>query len=293
MFGYIMPVVNELTPLDYQIFKSYYCGLCMSLKYKYGNLLRLGLNYDATFFSILLDSISNEPSETSTAFCIKHPIKKAEFRKINSALDYVTDLNILLIFYKFLDNEVDERGYRKLSFSKLFKGYLEKITYPNINKILFENLSLLSTLEMSASLESIDEIAHPFSNIIGEILKECPFTLCYESLESRNTLYDFGYSFGKWIYLIDAIDDLKLDMRLGRFNPINKIYNKENLEYKDLLIKIKDSMDFLIISLENNCSELLKKLPIIRNKNILSNIINLGIMERYMNISKHQRSFLL
>lgn len=293
MFGYIMPVVNELTPLDYQTFKSYYCGLCMSLKHKYGNLPRLALNYDGTFFSILLDSISNEPSETSTTFCLKHPLKKAEFRKTNSALDYVTDLNILLTYYKFLDNELDENDYRKLSFSKLFIGCLEKITYPNINRILSKNLKLLDSLEVSSDLKSIDEIAHPFSNIIGEVLKECPFTLYNESLESRNALYDFGYSFGKWIYLVDAMDDLKADMRLDRFNPINKICNKENLEYKNLLIKIKDSMDFLIISLGNSCSELLEKLPIIKNKSILSNIINLGIMEKYMSILKIQRRFLL
>lgn len=293
MFGYIVPIVDELTPFDYQNFKSYYCGLCISLKYKYGNLPRLGLNYDATFFAILMDSISNEPSETFTTFCLKHPLKKVELKKLNSALDYATDLNILLIYYKLLDNEFDETGFKKIAFSKLFKGCLKKVTYQNINKILFENLNVLNTLELSDSLNSIDELAHPFSNIIGEILKECPFTLHDESLESRNRLYDFGYSFGKWIYLIDAIDDLKDDMELDRFNPINKVYNKENLEYKEFLRIIKDPMDFLMITLEDNCSELLNKLPIIRNKNILTNIINFGLMEKYMNISKCKRSFLL
>ena len=100
----------------------------------------------------------------------------------------------------------------------------------------------------------------------------------------RYELYDLGYALGKWIYLIDALDDLKEDIEKNKFNPINYLYNKNNKSYEELLEEIKPRMEFTILNCGYNCKEALDKLPLKRNKAILENIITLGMMDKYEKI---------
>ena len=54
MFGYVTVDKPELKVKDYYKYKAYYCGLCRTLKEKYGQTGRLTLTYDMTFIIILL-----------------------------------------------------------------------------------------------------------------------------------------------------------------------------------------------------------------------------------------------
>ncbi|NOW59426.1 hypothetical protein DFH83_001406 [Clostridium saccharobutylicum] len=100
----------------------------------------------------------------------------------------------------------------------------------------------------------------------------------------RDTLYSLGYSLGKWIYLIDALDDLKSDIEKNKFNPLNFLYNKESLPYDKFIQYIKPKLEFTILNCGYNCKENLKKLDLKRNKDILYNIIELGLMDKYVKI---------
>ena len=82
---------------------------------------------------------------------------------------------------------------------------------------------------------------------------------------------------------MDALDDLKDDMNYGNFNPLEKVYNN-NFSYNQLIEVIKDDFDFIILNLVNNCSEVTKKIPFTKNTNIIKNIIDLGLVDKYMNI---------
>ena len=97
MFGYITPLMSELKLKDYEKFRSYYCGMCYSIKNKFGNIPRLGLNYDATFFAVLIDGLNSEYTKSFKTKCLKHPLENRECIETNSALDYATDLNMALI----------------------------------------------------------------------------------------------------------------------------------------------------------------------------------------------------
>ena len=116
-------------------------------------------------------------------------------------------------------------------------------------------------------------------------MKECPFKLVNDSEELRNNLYNFGYTLGKWIYLIDAFDDLEDDIKKQKFNPINHLYNKENYSFNELLPLIKERLEFSILNCSYNCNEILKLLPLKRNEDILKNILELGMMDKYLKIS--------
>ncbi|MDF2879192.1 MAG: hypothetical protein K0S30_2288, partial [Clostridia bacterium] len=153
-----------------------------------------------------------------------------------------------------------------------------------VNAVISENLNLLNTLEKHQTFSSIDEICHPFSLIVAYILKMYPFPLTKDTPELREHLFDMGYALGKWIYMIDALDDLEKDMAKQKFNPLNVLYNENQLPYKELLEQIKDSVTFTILNCGYNCKHHLDHLPLYKNKELLENIISLGMMERYTKV---------
>ncbi|MBE6052074.1 MAG: hypothetical protein E7214_15870 [Clostridium sp.] len=285
MFGYITPVTDELKVKDFEVFRSYYCGLCFAIKDKFGNLPRYSLNYDVTFFTVILDSLSIEETIISEKTCIKHPYNKKTYVVYNSALDYAADLNLALVYYKVKDDVLDESNIKSSFLLKILTPYYKRLTHKNLDSIISNSLEELHMLEMKKESISIDEISHPFSHIMGSIFKLCPFEIINDSPKIRDTLYNFGYIFGKWIYLIDALDDLKKDMENSRYNPIDQVYNKRKLPYKNFINTIKENMDFTLMSLAVNCSDILKELPINKNKEIIDNVINLGLLNKYMHIS--------
>ena len=160
-------------------------------------------------------------------------------------------------------------------------GFADKLhkTYPMLDKT-FLDICYLAALGLS-----IDEIAHPFSEIVGKILNLYPEEFEGDSEEIRGNLYELGYSLGKWIYIIDALDDLKEDMEKNKFNPINYLYNTNNKTYEELMGEIRDRMEFTIFNCGYTCRNALEKLPIKRNKEILENIISLGMMDKYTKIT--------
>ncbi len=284
MFGYIIPLKNELKVKDFNKFRTYYCSICSEIKNKFGNIPRFGLNYDTTFFAILLDGLSPKKPKSFASSCVRHPLEKRKFFYSN-AINYSSDLNISLIYYKLLDDKLDNKTILPSLLLKILYPYYKKVTFKNIDNILNENLTKLHTIEKNSSKYSLDEICHPFSDIIGRILKEYPYEINEDNTLTRNNLYSFGYSFGKWIYLIDALDDLKSDMQSNiSFNPIEKSFNINNLPYESFIKSIKSDIDFLLIALISSCEEKLKKLPLNKNQEIIENVINLGLMDVYTNI---------
>ncbi|MBU5487142.1 hypothetical protein KQI77_03055 [Clostridium sp. MSJ-8] len=284
MFGYIIPVEENLCTEDQELLKKYYCGLCHKIKSKYGNIPRTTLSYDSTFFAILLDGISLYDPVTIKTSCFKHPLSTNSYFSCSKALDYCADLNIALVYYKILDDINDDRTIKSVTLKNLVKPYFKMLNNISLKHSFSHNLNSLNQLELNNNSSSLDVICDPFSKLLGEILRDCPFELINDTNKTRTLLYEFGYSLGKWIYIMDAIEDLQVDMIKKKFNPLNCIFNKNNLPYKDLLPIIKGKIDFYLITLVSNCLDLLNKLPIKRNKSILTNFINLGLTQKYMNI---------
>lgn len=292
MFGYVTPLKPELKIREYNQFKSYYCGVCFAIKNLYGNIPRMTLNYDMTFLALLLDGLIKEDLNMELKRCIAHPDKKKPVILNNTAINYAASMNVSLVYYKLLDDINDDNSL-KSKFSLLFMKPYHK-SFPDsivkINSVIEKNLNKLSSLEKTKDFKFIDEICDPFSIIVGTILKEFPYELKNDSKELREQLYLFGYSLGKWIYLMDALDDLEEDMKNNKFNPINFLYNKDNLPYKEFLDNIKQRLEFSIFNCAYTCKEILDSLPLNRNKEILENIINLGMMDKYIKVTNKCRN---
>ena len=288
MFGYVTPLKEELKVREFNEFKGYYCGICFSIKDTFGNIPRGLLNYDMTFLALLLDGLSEEQYSVKQKRCFAHPSKKKPVIIDNKAIDYAANMNVSLAYYKAIDDKLDDKTIASNVKALVMWPYKRKFSdsIKDINKIIEENLKKLSTLEANKNFSSIDEICHPFSNIVGKILELYPNKIFNDSKEKRDLLFSFGYTLGKWIYLIDALDDLEDDIKKNKFNPINYLYNKENLSYDDLLNLTKSTLEFSILNCAYNCQTLLDQLEIKKHKNTLDNIISLGMMHRYTIVSK-------
>lgn len=111
MFGYIIVNKQELKFREFDVYQSYYCGLCQSLKERFGRRGQLTLSYDMTFVALLLSALYDEPVESSTCKCVAHPFE-AHATSRSVFTDYAADMNLLLSYYKCLDDWTDERKWK-------------------------------------------------------------------------------------------------------------------------------------------------------------------------------------
>lgn len=283
MFGYVTPCKMELKIKDYEKFNAYYCGLCSTIKYEYGNLPRMTLNYDMTFLAVFLDSLNDIKCAYKKEKCIIHPLKKRIFVINNNCLKYAAFCNLSLAYYNFIDNIKDDNSLISMAASKFLKLYLKsfKADFKLKFKIIGEKLNNLYSAESSENNTSLDGTAHYFGDLIGFIISSY-----YDHITIKDDLYLIGYHLGRWIYIIDAFDDLKSDIEKNKFNAINKIYNKNNYPYEKFEPSIKNQINFSLTASANKCLEILKKLPIKKNRDLLFNIFEYGLLEKMDKVFK-------
>lgn len=216
VFGYVTVAKNQLTEEEYNIFTAYYCGLCKATGRYASELSRLGLSYDITFLAIVLSSVSSDCSEIGSERCIVHPVKKRDCIKNNPAVDYAAAMGVLLNYLKLADDWHDDRSIKALlAMAMLFPGYrkIKKRYMPQLMMIK-KQLGILSGLERSGC-SSVDETADAFAKILRAL-----FTPDFiEDDGDRRALAWFGYNLGRWIYIIDAFNDLERDLKSGAYNP--------------------------------------------------------------------------
>lgn len=269
MFGYVRINKMDLTFREFDTYKGYYCGLCKYLKENHGEISRLSLNYDITFLILLLTSVYRPKSTLTKEVCIANPIKKKN-RIVNEVTEYAASMNVLLTYYKLEDNLHDDKGIKDIIAYNLYKGKLKKAyeKYPKKADYIKSQLEELQKLE-SENSTNIDKVSNTFGNLMGEIF-------AYKEDDFEGKLRSIGFNIGKYIYILDAYEDLDKDIKKGRYNPfIEYIDKKEELIKKvDKLISI--SLGYL--------SQSIDELHIKTNVEIIDNIIYSGVYLRYKNI---------
>lgn len=279
MFGYVTPCRMELKVKDFEKFKAYYCGLCHSIKKDYGNIPRISLNYDMTFLAILLDSLNSNRLNSKKFTCALHPLEKKLLIFDNAPLKYAAECNIVLTYYKLIDNINDDNSLKSRIASIILKKYIKD---NNLNNIISNSLNTLYNMEKEAYKYSMDEISHAFADLTGSIISN----YVDDTEEYKEQLYWLGYNLGKWIYIIDAWDDLEKDMKNNKFNVIAKLYNNDGYDYDSLKNAVEERIDFILTSCAATCLELLQNLPLKKNKELLLNILELGLMEKMDTVFK-------
>ena len=108
MFGYVVINKPELKFKEFDIYHSFYCGLCQTLKEKYGYKGQVSLNYDLTFVALLLNGLYEPETKQEMSHCLLHPIHKY-LKSFNECIDYAAQMTIVLTYYKCEDDWLDEK----------------------------------------------------------------------------------------------------------------------------------------------------------------------------------------
>ena len=169
MFGYISINKAEMKFKDYDVYHSYYCGLCKVLKECYGRRGQVTLSFDMTFLVILLTGLYEPDTKTEMVRCIAHPMQK-HAAKTNEFTEYAAAINMLLSYYKCEDDWADEHRKKAFVAAKLLHSKIKKIEklYPVKCKVISENLAQISKYE-AENEQNLDLMSGLFGNIMAEI----------------------------------------------------------------------------------------------------------------------------
>ncbi len=269
MFGYVKVNKMDLTFREYEHYRGYYCGLCKYLKDNHGEISRLSLNYDITFLILVLTSVYRPKSSVIEEGCIVNPFKKKK-KITNEITEYAASMNVLLTYYKLEDNLRDDNGIKdKLAYSiykKKLKLAYEK--YPKKADTIKAQLDNLYKLEKENNT-NIDMVSNTFGNLMAEIF-------AYKEDEFEYDLRRIGFNVGKYIYILDAYEDLEKDYKKGRYNPFIEYINKKD----ELKIRVDKLISLSLGMLSNSIDNLDIKI----NRGIIENIVYSGVYLRYQNI---------
>ena len=247
MFGYVIPCKEKLSEAQWQSYRAAYCGLCHTLKERYGFLARFLLNYDFTFLAMLLHGSPEAPCVRCRK-CVAAPVKGRNACGRDEALDAAADISVLLVYWKLQDQLVDEKGLRRLParlMSAVYSRTFRKARRQNeqlCGEIGYQ-LQLLQRLELENSA-SLDQTAEQFARIMTAMVPSG------WDEASRRSLEQLLYHLGRWIYLVDAWDDLEADMRQGRYNPVAARFSLDPADAEGLR-QAKERLERTVVHSEN------------------------------------------
>lgn len=216
MFGYVRPPLQDLPQEDADRFRRMYCGLCHTLGKRYGTAARMILNYDFTYLAILLSEKAE--GEVHSKRCMVHPVQPREFLEENAAMELAADESVILAYWQLRDGVEDHdwfHGLKYRSLSAILEPAYRKAAKlrPAFDETVRTQLSRLRELEQE-NCASIDRAADAFAVLLGSAAKEVDDPI------RRRVLEQILYHLGRWVYLVDAADDMKKDAEEGNYNPV-------------------------------------------------------------------------
>ena len=216
MFGYVLPSRERLTEEERTGFQSMYCGLCHTLRERYGFAASMILNYDLTYLAVLLSE--GKEAETGCRRCVAHPCKGRCAAKKTAALEKAAGCSVILAYWQVMDGVHDSRGWKKLKYRMaeiaLRRAYRKAAKdHPVFDRDTRLQLAKLDELEKNGCA-TLDEPADAFAQLLAGVAAEL------EDPIQQRIYRELLYHMGRWIYLVDAADDLRKDFQNGSFNPL-------------------------------------------------------------------------
>ena len=273
MFGYVTICKPELKVKDFEKYKAYYCGLCEELRERYGLGGQMTLTYDMTFLVLVLTSLYETPVREEAHRCRVHPVKRQRMLR-SEVTAYAADMNLLLAWHHLKDDWKDDRKISSLAAGGVIRRKAERIAqkYRRQSRVFEAALGELARLEREKSTD-IDRTAGCFGRLMEEL-----FVWRKDAWEQ--TLRRMGFFLGKFIYIMDAYDDLEEDLAKGRYNPLRNLYTQTDYE--------KRAGDILCMMI-GECSGAFEQLPCLQDIEILRNILYDGVWNRYRLIQKKKQ----
>ena len=271
MFGYIVTNPEQLPKERQQRFRAVYCGLCATLRKRHGLAGSATLSYDLTFLALLLNALYEPAEQTGRERCPAHPMKRHDCA-VSPVMDYVADMNVALAYHKCLDNWRDDRSVLAAGEGALLKRAYAKVqqAYPEKCAAIEAWLREIHDIEDRQLLE-IDPPVNATGKLLGELF-------VYPGDDTwADALRAVGDGLGRFIYFMDAYDDLPQDLRKGRYNPLKKLRDRE--DYEELC---RTALTIMVAG----ATEAFETLPIVLDYDILENVLYSGVWSKYAYLQK-------
>ena len=273
MLGYITIDRPELKEKDIAKYRGFYCGVCQDLKIRHGQLCRFTLNYDMTFLAILLTSLSYGKTDKEQHLCILRPGERKTCYR-NRFTAYAADMCVLLVYNNLQDDWTDDNNIKSAFMANLLKADYKKTArrYPRQVKAVREYIRALHRVECSDNTD-LDLAAGLTGHFFEEVY------LFDENSEWKRELKTIGFFLGKFIYLMDAYEDVYEDEKSGGYNPFIPLSKEADFEERAAQI---------LTMMAASATEAFERLPVVDHVDILRNILYCGIWTKYRQIHKER-----
>lgn len=277
MFGYVTIDKPELKVKEFYRYKSYYCGLCRTLKEEYGFRGRMTLSYDMAFLVLFLTSLYETPTKELQSHCPLHPVKKIPMLQ-NEISEYGAKMNILLVYFKCKDDWKDDKSLKGIAGMHLFRKKAKELCkeYKRQAQVIQKQLKVLAVYEEKQE-ETLDLAAGAFGKLMAELF-------VYKEDMWEQELRNFGFYLGKFIYIMDAYDDLEEDLKTGSYNPLKAVKknSKDDNDYENTVQQI-------LVMMMAEATAAFEKLPLLWDSEILRNILYSGVWAKYNKKQKEKQ----
>ena len=137
------------------------------------------------------------------------------------------------------------------------------------------DLALLTDLE-EGKCSNLDQAAETFAKIMEAIFEEGPLP---EGFREQAALSRIGYHLGKWIYLMDAIDDIEDNIESGAYNPLlyRFDYRPGEAGFRE---RIMETCRFNLFHYLGEIGKAVDLLSLKKNRGVIENIIYKGLLRR-------------
>ena len=266
MFGYVITNCKTLSEEEQTRFRSLYCGMCHVLHERYGQLGRFTLSYDMTFLTLVLSALYEPSEQQGFERCLPHPMKAHSYAFTEMSA-YAADVNVALAYHKCSDNWQDDRN---LAFAAA-KGLLGS-AYKKAEKHIPEKCAAIEKWMCDVrKLEKAgcDQIDLPM-NLTGDVMGQI-FQMRSDDFFAKD-LYEMGAGLGRFIYFMDAYDDLASDIKHNKYNPLKSI--RKQPDFEDVC---KSGLTMMMA----DCAEAFERLPIVKDADLIRNILYSGVWAKY------------
>lgn len=275
MFGYVKIFKPTIRMGEYEMYKGIYCTLCKRLGKRYGVLSRFTLSYDMTFLALLQMALAEKDADFCPSRCSFNPTKRCLKAQNTAAIDRAADIGTILTYYKLKDTLADEGLGKKIGawlampFAKRAHKKAKK-NVPHIDEAVAAMMTAQAEVEQ-ANTPSIDRAAEPFAQLLQALAGDT----ATDDTQTR-VLERFGYCLGRWVYLMDAVDDLAEDLAKDRYNPYIGARHLQKGDDEG----VKEARAYSLFSLNAclaECKAAYELLEIRRFDGILRNILEEGM----------------
>ena len=269
MFGYVTPDKPNLFMKDYVLFRANYCGVCHAMKKESGQTARLTVNYDIAFISAFFHDYREEKREVVMKRCILNPKKRPVIAE-TPLMREIARLNLILAGVKIADDRADGEFtlFRRICFSRAVKRARKKS--PELAAIADECVSRQFAEEKQGSM--LDAAAEPFADMMRKVFS-------FLAGEKKSAAVEkLGYTLGKYVYFLDALDDYDEDVKKGRFNAFHRTFGAPT--FAALKKERGEDLTFIMEDVVREAEDAYRGIKMGENEGVITNTLWYGLRSR-------------